>query len=391
METPGRIEPCLFDDGIPQSLADLALTLQAEALKLGGGLPPAAAAELADMVRVMNCYYSNLIEGHNTRPKDIESALLSNLPETRPLVQEALAHIAVQREIDGAAEAGRLPSPTSVDYVQWLHRAFYDRMPDLYRFAEEGDRRIEIVPGQFRHLEQHDVTVGRHQPPSSNRVTAFMDHFAWRYKAAETSPAQRIIAIASAHHRLNYIHPFVDGNGRVSRLMSHAMAQKAGVGGGGLWSISRGLARGLKDRGEYMQMMNLADTPRQGDRDGRGNLSLSALTTFCEWFLSLALDQVRFMARLFEIEGLEGRYRQLVRDLDIDKRAPEVVSWVLRHGQLERSDAALALKTSERTARNTISAMIESGILRSETQKRPLRVAFPLDFRERLFPNLFGE
>jgi Fic family protein len=86
--------------------------------------------------------------------------------------------------------------------------------------------------------------------------------------------------MATAHHRFNYIHPFYDGNGRVSRLMSHAMAHHAGIGAGGLWSVSRGLARGLQDglpgREEYREMMQLADRVRQGDRDGRGNLSLAS-------------------------------------------------------------------------------------------------------------------
>jgi hypothetical protein len=70
---------------------------------------------------------------------------------------------------------------------------------------------------------EHDVAVGRHLPPSSERVEAFMRHFESRYRFANLGKAGRIMAIAAAHHRLNYIHPFPDGNGRVSRLMSHAM------------------------------------------------------------------------------------------------------------------------------------------------------------------------
>jgi Fic family protein len=109
----------------------------------------------------------------------------------------------------------------------------------------------------------------------------------------------RFIAIATAHHRLNYIHPFIDGNGRVSRLMSHAMGLRADIGGSGLWSISRGLARGLRDRGEYKRYMDSADSPRRGDRDGRGNLSEAALIEFSEWFLSVMLDQIRFSKAVF--------------------------------------------------------------------------------------------
>jgi Fic family protein len=394
IETPARIEPCFFEDTIPSVLADLTVELQREADNLGRGLHPESAAELADLVRMMNCYYSNLIEGHNTRPKDIEKALVGAEiePERRALALEAKAHVVVQRRIDEMCSRGDLPSPTSVEFLAWVHRLFYDAMPTEFRFTERPDgSKVEIVPGEFRKTANDDVVVGRHQPPSSGRVEAFMAHFSKRFGAAEKWPSTRIIAIASAHHRFNYIHPFPDGNGRVSRLMSHAMALKAGIGGQGLWSISRGLARGLKDRGEYKRMMDYADGPRRGDLDGRGNLSEAALRDFCEWFLTVALDQVRFSTVIFALDRLEDRYRSLIRDISDDKRAPDLLSAVLRHGSLERGDVHLVLRTSERTARNTMSALVRQGFLKSETPKAPVRIAFPLDYRERLFPNLFTD
>ncbi|MBS7708101.1 Fic family protein [Chelatococcus asaccharovorans] len=394
LETPARIEPLFFDDAVPTVLADLAIELQKAADELGRGLHPESAAELADLVRVMNSYYSNLIEGHNTRPKDIEMALAGAEidPERRPLALEAKAHVEVQRMIDGRALRNELPSPTSMEFIRWVHRAFYDEMPAEFRYVEKPDgTKVDIVPGEFRTISDHDVAVGRHQPPSSSRVIAFMEWFQKRFAMAEKQASLRIIAIASAHHRLNYIHPFPDGNGRVSRLMSHAMALKAGIGGNGLWSISRGLARGLKDRGEYKRMMDHADSPRQGDRDGRGNLSESALKDFVEWFLTAALDQVRFSTAMFDLTRLEARYRALVKDVVDDKRAPDLVSAVLRHGSLPRGEANFVLKTSERTARNTLSDLVDRGFLKSDTPKAPVRIAFPLDFRERLFPNLFTD
>lgn len=394
VETPARIEPCFFEDAIPPRLADLAVEIQREADRLGGRLNPDSATELADLVRMMNCYYSNLIEGHNTRPKDIELALagVELEPERRPLALEARAHVIVQREIDLMHLRGELPSPTSPPFISWVHRAFYEEMPEEFRFVERPDgRRVEIRPGEFRADLRDDVAVGRHQPPSSDRVDAFMAYFAQRFGAAEKWASTRIIAIASAHHRLNYIHPFTDGNGRVSRLMSHAMALRAGIGGSGLWSISRGLARGLESRDEYRMMMDNADSPRRGDLDGRGNLSAAALEEFCTWFLSVALDQIRFSSFMFDLDRLESRYRSLVRDVVDDKHAPELAAAVLRHGSMDRGDAHLALRTSERTARNSLAALSKAGFLKSPSPKTPVRIAFPLDYRERLFPNLFTD
>lgn len=394
IETPGRIEPCFFEEHIPAKLADLTVEIQRATDGLGHGLHANSAAELADLVRVMNCYYSNLIEGHHTRPRDIERALRGAEleEEARPLALEARAHVIVQRRIDDLLRGGRLPPPTSVEFLTWAHRAFYEEMPEEFRFVEHPDRqREEIVPGQIRRKGSPEVAVGRHMPPSSDRVEAFLEHFDDRYRTAAQSTSGRIIAIAAAHHRLNYIHPFPDGNGRVSRLMSHAMASQAGIGGQGLWSVARGLARGLEDRGEYKRMMDHADSPRRGDLDGRGNLSEAALRDYCIWFLRVMLDQIAFSTRLFDLGGLEHRYRRLISNLVPDRRAPDLIAAVLRHGVLERGEAALALKTSERTARNTLKALTEAGFLVSDSPKTPVRLAFPLAYRERLFPNLFAE
>lgn len=394
IETPGRIEPCLFEDNIPAELADLTVEIQHAADGLGTGLHPDSAAELADLVRMMNCYYSNLIEGHNTRPRDIEKALAGAEleEETRPLALEARAHVVVQREIDALARTERLQPPTSAEFLTWVHRRFYEEMPEEFRSVEYPDgRREDIVPGRMRRAGDTEVAVGRHMPPSSDRMPAFLAHFDKRFQSAERSASGRIIAIAAAHHRLNYIHPFPDGNGRVSRLMSHAMALRAGIGGQGLWSVSRGLARGLEDRGEYRRMMDHADSPRHGDRDGRGNLSEAALRSFCTWFLKVILDQITFSAKLFDLEGLERRYRRLAEDVVDDKRAPDLIAAVLRFGRLERGEVPFVLKTPERTARNTLKALTEVGFLKSASPKTPVRLAFPLEYRERLFPNLFAE
>lgn len=402
LETPARIEPCFFEDGVPPVLADLAVEIQQEADKLGRGLHPDSAAELAGLVRLMNCYYSNLIEGHNTRPKDIERAVegaevAEAEPERRALALEARAHVLIQHAIDKLHRQGDLGDPTSVAFLKWLHRSFYQHMPAEFRFMERRDgSRIEIRPGEFRSTPEEDIEVGNHRPPSSARVAAFMDHFAMRFgplyaPGSQRRAGTRIIAMAAAHHRLNYIHPFPDGNGRVSRLMTHAQALVAGIGGHGLWSVSRGLARGLRDRGEYPRMMDYADSPRRGDLDGRGNLSLSALADFSEWFLSVALDQIRFCGAMFDFERLEDRYGRLVADVIGNDRATALATAVLRQGSLPRGDAQMALRTSERSARSVVSELVSAGFLKSATPKGPVRVAFPLDYRERLFPNLFTD
>lgn len=392
-ETPSRIEPARLEQ-VPEALADAVAELAAASASLGKALHPRTAANLADAVRIMNCYYSNLIEGHNTRPRDIERALAGDLDrdaKRRNLQVEAFAHVRVQREVDRLAAEDALPEPVSGDFIRWLHREFYRDAPAEMLEIRSGHTSFRMEPGAWRSRPDHDVAVGRHIPPSSHAVPAFMRHFAERYAFAGLGSAARILCIPAAHHRLNYIHPFADGNGRVSRLVSHAMAHRAGIGAHGLWSVSRGLARGLESRTEYKAMMDAADTPRQGDLDGRGNLSLKALEEFTRWFLRVCTDQVRFMAGLFELNALAARYQRLAAEVGLKPAAARLLEEALIRGEFERGEASRVSGLPERSARRLLNEVVARGLLGSETAKGPVSLRFPVDALETLFPRLYPE
>lgn len=393
VETPARIEPCLLEES-SERIADAIAELSAASGHLGARLHPRTAASLAELVRVMNCYYSNLIEGHNTLPRDIERALGGDLDADegrRNLQVEARAHIRVQREIDRLYAAQELPEPASREFIRRLHREFYRDAPDAMLVIRGAGREFRMEPGVFRSLPEHEVQVGRHLPPSSEAVEAFMRHFEERYCLERMGMGARIRAIASAHHRLNYIHPFSDGNGRVSRLMSHAMSLKAGIGAHGLWSISRGLARGLTSRTEYKAMMDLADTPRQGDLDGRGNLSLRMLEEFTFWFLRVALDQIAFMTGQFDLGTLGDRLRRYTQRREWKPEAFRLLEAVMLRGELVRGETAAVTGLKERTARLLLSDLVTAGILGSDTPKGPVSLRFTVSAAEVLFPQLFPQ
>ena len=394
LEATYCIEPTRLEK-TSEEIVNAIAELTAASATLGRALNEATAANLADLVRIMNTYYSNLIEGHNTPPHDIERALegkLDNDKERRNLQLEAAAHARVQGQVDGMMAEGHLPEPASVDFIRWLHREFYkDLPPDMLRIHGAG-RDFIMVPGELRSHPEHDVTVGRHIPPSSDHVVDFMAYFEYRYRLADLGVASGIMAMAAAHHRLNFIHPFPDGNGRVSRLMSHAMALKVGIGAHGLWSISRGLARGLQSRGEYKQMMDLADTPRQGDLDGRGNLSERALSDFVLWFVRICLDQVAFMSSLFEFDVLKKRLRAYVeRSETLKSESARLLEEALIRGKFDRGEAARITGLPERSARRIVKDVIATGLLASETTKGPLSLRFPVATLDTLFPRLFPE
>jgi Fic family protein len=251
-------------------------------------------------VSIMNCYYSNLIEGHDTHPRDIDRALsdvFSKDARKRALQVEAVAHIAVQSLIDRNEDLQA--ETTSADYIAWLHREFCLRLPEELLWVKNPDtgEQLRVVPGELR---TGFVRVGRHIPPAADALPRFLNRFAEPYNGKRLSKMRLIITLGAAHHRLLWIHPFYDGNGRVARLMSHAALQRCGVGSS-LWSVARGMARDVE---KYKALLMAADEPRRGDLDGKGALSTKALVEFCEFFLTACIDQIAFMAALLEPSDL---------------------------------------------------------------------------------------
>ncbi len=220
-----------------------------------------------------------------------------------------------------------------------------------------------------------------------------MSYFADRYRFEQMGKAARIMAIPAAHHRMNYIHPFPDGNGRVSRLMSHAMAHAAGIGAHGLWSVSRGLARGLKSRTEYPRRLDHADMPRQGDlRRPRQSFAAGYVDFDPEWFLKVCLDQITFMSGLFEIDTLARRLRAYVeRSERLKPEAVRLLEEALIRGEFERGDVPRITGLPERTARRVFNDVIAAGLLASETPKGPVSLRFPVEALDILFPRLSPE
>jgi len=138
-------------------------------------------------------------------------------------------------------------------------------------------------------------------------------------------------------------------------------------------------------------MMDHADMPRQGDLDGRGNLSRRALNEFIAWFLKLCLDQVSFMSGLFALDTLVERLKLYVARRDLKLEAFALLEQTLQRGELPRGDADRVTGLKERTARDLLAALVSDGILGSDTPKGPVSLRFPLDAIEVLFPSLFPE
>jgi Fic family protein len=352
---------------------------------------PVVQQKLSGLLRWMNCYYSNLIEGHKTEPRAIERALradYSDDPEKRDNQKLSHAHIEVEslmlERLEDASVSIYEPA-----FILWLHREFYERLPESMRVGKtQSGESYRILPGVYRDFM---VDVGRHTPPHYEKLPAFMSRFSAFYGSDNIYETDRLVAIAAAHHRLGWIHPFGDGNGRVMRLYSQAMLHRHGLDGAGLWSLSRGLARHRKG---YFAGLENADQTRHGDRDGRGNLTDRGLADFCIFFLETMIDQVDFMSERLDLPGLRLRIERFFQFemAHLGKDAGylmRVVRALVDEGEFARARVQEITGRKETFCRRIIRLGLDEGLIESPGPKGVLRIAFPAKVLDGYFPKLF--
>lgn len=389
-EDKALMEPMRVSSASPgyMGLVDLAVELASKSEGFKRSMPEGTLSALSDLVRSMNCYYSNLIEGHSTHPIDIERALENDYSDDaakRDLQLEARAHMEVQRWID----QGALAAPViAAESLREIHRRFCEQLPEDLLWVEDphSGERIRVVPGEYR---ERDVEVGRHVAISPGAVPRFLRHFERAYFGLGRT--ESIVDIAAAHHRFLWVHPFSDGNGRVARLMSHAMLLDV-LDTGGVWSVARGLARSSQ---EYKAKLQDCDSDRRGDLDGRGNLSESALVGFTEFFLKTCIDQVEFMEDLVRPEKLRERIlgwsASRVENKTLPKQSPALLEAVLYRGELKRGEVSDLLGVAQRTATRVVAELLETGILASESARSSLKLALPAKLASEIMPGLFPD
>ncbi|OGT47893.1 MAG: cell filamentation protein Fic [Gammaproteobacteria bacterium RIFCSPHIGHO2_12_FULL_41_20] len=384
------MEPLLIPENAPNrtDLMDLVLDLTQKSAQFKNSLPSAIQNSLAGTVRAMNCYYSNLIEGHNTHPIAIEQALNGNYdsdPKKRNLQLEAKAHIEVQEWIDNGGITNSIFAPKTICEI---HRRFCEKLPEELLWVEDlkTNKKIRVVPGKPR---KNDVQVGGHIAISPGAVPRFLQRYEKAYSPLGKS--ETMLALAAAHHRFLWIHPFLDGNGRVARFISYTTILNT-LDTGGTWSVARGLARNVN---EYKQLLMSCDSTRRNDLDGRGNLSQEFLIAFTKFFLEVCIDQVAFMQELMEPDKLRTRVllwaKEEIEIKNIPQQSFQILEKILYRGEITRGEIPDILNLTERQTRRITSSLVDLGILTSDSPKATFRLVFSAKLAHRWMPGLFPE
>jgi Fic family protein len=379
-------------------LEELATTLIRSAGALSNASNPIIRNAVAGLIRPMNSYYSNLLEGHDTHPLDIEKALksdFSNDKRRRDLQLEAKAHINLHEAVTLEWKSNKLihSSPYSTHYILGLHERFYAHLPTdfLTVISQEGEEK-QVCPGKIR---SEEVRVSNHIAPAAQAVPDFLDRFESGYAPSHVSNKQtikRIINIGAAHHRLSWIHPFLDGNGRVVRLFSDACFMFDDLDASGIWSISRGLAR---NNTEYYERLSNADMKRHGDHDGRGNLSNKMLVEFCRFFLTTAIDQIQFMHNSLEMDKMTDRVKAFVNQMIVYKGWRSETTFLLTDifvkGKISKTDAMRLTNLSDKTLKLITDVLTTEELIQpiKEGKEMTFHARFPVKYSPLLFPNLY--
>ncbi len=387
-DSPHQFEPLLPSSERQGPLLSKAHDLARAATALASQpIPP----ELRTLLRGMSSYYTNRIEGQHTRPLELEQALRRDFSHDAALAARqrlALAHIDAEIELEGryqgVAGAAALFNATAVCDI---HRAIFSRLAPGERVSPDG---LELQPGALR---EREVSVGRHVAPKAGSLPILLTRWSDFYRGARRGE-ESLLAMAASHHRLGWIHPFVDGNGRVMRLHTHTMLSALGYTGG-VWSPLRGFARSV-DR--YYALLAAADEPRRGDLDGRGNLSEAALIEWLDYVLDVCLDQVTFMASMLRLQQMESRiaaclvFEQETLRSGVRLEALRPMHYLFLSGQsIERGEFKRMTGLGDRTAVTLLSSLLNRGLLRSDTAQGKVRFGVPLHALRFYFPSLWPE
>lgn len=362
---------------------------------LRGTTSPIVIDAIKQLLRVVNCFYSNKIEAEDTHPIDIEKAMKSQFSDNdknHRLQKLALAYIDTQVKMEKMINSGK-PNFFDISTILQTHKIFYsqDGMESFLKIERDDKPPYMMRPGYLRDI---NVAVGSHIATEHETLESLLNQMLHLYKLRDNqSKVYRLIDVLAFHHRFAWIHPFPDGNGRTSRLIMDAQLRLILGEGYGLWNISRGLSRNLK---EYKRVLEYADSPKLDSHDGRGALSEKYLHEFVSFMLNTCLDQIDYMHNCLRLDSLALRIEHFCAQKRLEQGtkgkvpngAEALLKELLLKGEIKRGEVRSVTGLGDRQATSLISWMLKDEMISSPRVKGSLRINFNSHMGTFLFPEL---
>lgn len=380
--------PWLPAEPLLAPLLEQAHDLQQAAQRLTGvGVP----AELRRLLRAMNAHDSLALEGLQVSPLDVERALRSgDVPDALDEAgdrrqRRVVAHMDTQAALEARWGGWSSQRIWSAQMVRDIHQDLFARLPASDLVLTTGQA---MVPGALR---RRAAGVALHAAPAA--VPALLARWSAMYGRVRRGELQ-LVAVAASHHRLAWIHPFPDGNGRVARLHTHLSLGALGLTQG-LWSPLRGFARGDQ---AYRIQLAAADAPFADEADGSGERSGQALAAWVAYVLALCRDQVAQMSGLLDLSGMKDRiaaclaYEENVVRQGVRSESLRALHYLLLTPEaLDRSDFKALLGLGERLATAQVTALLRRGLLVTDSPHGKLRFGVPQHALRFYFPGLWPQ
>lgn len=218
--------------------------------KLGGPVPPYIFFQLKDIFQMMESLGSARIEGNHTTLAEFVEKIIEQIPKDTK--EQSIREIFnIERAIkfieDNIIEGGNITRA----HISEIHKIIVDGLTPSP--SGEGSR----YPGDLRPINV-GIQGSSHIPPDKVKVQDYFEELI-TFVNTSTSPQNDLLVTALSHHRMAWIHPFDNGNGRLIRMFTYALLIKQGfkVHNG---RILNPTAIFCMDRNQYYKNLGLADT-----------------------------------------------------------------------------------------------------------------------------------
>jgi Fic family protein len=269
---------------------------------------------------------SNRIEGVEAPPERIEALIARNeRPRNRP-EQEIAGYRDVLRTIHASWEA----MPFSLSLVLQLHR-------DLYQFVPGRGGRWKTAPNRITEIRPDGAERVRFEPVPPRRTEPAMRELHERFELEwESQTTDRLLLFGAYVLDFLCIHPFLDGNGRMARLLTLLLLYRAGYGVGRYISLEQVVE---ETREGYYDSLYASS---QGWHEGK-----HSLLPWWEYFLGVAMLTAyrRLDERVGSVTTGRGAKREMV--LDTIRRLPER----FRYADVARACPSISRPTIQRAMR----------------------------------------